>query len=36
MKKETFEIEWGGKPLKIEIGKIANQADGKELYANNN
>ncbi|MBU1179458.1 polyribonucleotide nucleotidyltransferase [Patescibacteria group bacterium] len=25
---ENFEIEWGGRPLKIEIGKIANQADG--------
>ncbi|MFC1612664.1 polyribonucleotide nucleotidyltransferase [Patescibacteria group bacterium] len=25
---ETFEIEWGGKPLKIEVGKVANQADG--------
>lgn len=24
----NFEIEWGGKPLKIEVGKIANQADG--------
>ena len=25
---ERFEIEWGGKPLKVEIGKIANQANG--------
>lgn len=25
---ETFELEWGGRPLKIEIGKVANQADG--------
>ncbi|MBU4421665.1 polyribonucleotide nucleotidyltransferase [Candidatus Parcubacteria bacterium] len=24
----NFEIEWGGRPLKVEIGKIANQADG--------
>jgi len=28
MSKENFEIEWGGKPLKVEIGKIANQANG--------
>lgn len=26
--KETFEMEWGGKPLKVEVGKVANQANG--------
>jgi len=24
----VFETQWGGRPLKVEIGKIANQADG--------
>ena len=28
MKKEVFEMEWGGKPLKIEVGKVAKQANG--------
>jgi polyribonucleotide nucleotidyltransferase len=31
MKKETFEMEWGGKPLKIEVGKVAKQANGSCL-----
>ncbi|MGH1484462.1 MAG: polyribonucleotide nucleotidyltransferase, partial [Geminicoccales bacterium] len=25
---QTVEIEWGGRPLKIETGKVARQADG--------
>ena len=26
--KHTVEIDWGGRPLKLETGKIARQADG--------
>ncbi len=28
---ETFEMEWGGKSLKVEIGKVAKQANGSCL-----
>ena len=29
--KHSVEIDWGGRPLKLETGKIARQADGKPL-----
>ena len=25
---QTVELDWGGRPLKLETGKIARQADG--------
>ena len=28
---KTVEIEWGGRPLKLETGRIARQADGAVL-----
>jgi len=31
MAKENFEMEWGGKPLKVEVGKVAKQANGSCL-----
>jgi polyribonucleotide nucleotidyltransferase len=31
MKKGNFEMEWGGKPLKVGIGKVAKQANGSCL-----
>ena len=30
-KKETVEIEWGKRPLRLETGRIARQADGAVL-----
>ncbi|MGE5259556.1 MAG: hypothetical protein ACM3MH_01630, partial [Actinomycetota bacterium] len=29
--KQTVEIEWGGRPLRLETGRIARQADGAVL-----
>jgi polyribonucleotide nucleotidyltransferase len=29
--KHTVEIEWGGRPLTLETGRIARQADGAVL-----
>ena len=29
--KHSVEIDWGGRPLKLETGKIARQADGAVL-----
>ena len=28
--KHSVEIDWGGRPLKLETGKVARQADGSE------
>ena len=29
--KHSVEIDWGGRPLKLETGKVARQADGAVL-----
>src|ERR1039457_3795979 len=31
LNKQTVEIEWGGRPLKLETGRIGRQADGSVL-----
>jgi hypothetical protein len=30
--KHSVEIDWGGRPLKLETGKIARQADGAVIW----